>query len=85
MNIELSLQQFNTLPENLQIQVADFIEFLHEKYIRTKEHKAADEPLSEATKNVLTDCWESYQENPEKVKNWDDVEQEIIQEHGYKI
>ena len=83
MNIELSIERFFCLPQHVQLQVADYIDFLTKKYGLSNKSETAS--LSAETKQTLDKCWNSYQQNPSKVKTWSQFENEIKQEFDYEL
>jgi len=89
MNSELAIQKINLLPENIQEQVMDYIEFLVNKYINVSQplvvKKQEIETITDETKSVLDDCLLDYKKNPKKVKPWEQVEQEIIDKYNYAL
>jgi len=85
MDTNLLIERFNILPDNLQIQVSDYIEFLANKYLESYKTIQSQSALSSETIQVLEDSWNNYLKNPSKVKKWEEIENEIIQEHGYEL
>jgi len=85
MDTNLLIERFNILPENLQIQVSDYIEFLANKYLESYKTIKSQLPLSAETMQVLEESWNNYLKSPTKVKTWEELENEIIQEHGYEL
>jgi hypothetical protein len=75
MNVNILIQKLQLLPEPLQIQVENYIEFLIQKYV--------DNEI--AIKNILDDCFEEYEKNPTKVKTWEQIEQELIEKYQYEL
>jgi len=80
MDTNLLIERFNILPENLQIQVSDYIEFLANKYLESYKTIKSQLPLSAETMQVLEESWNNYLKSPSKVKTWEELENEIIQE-----
>ena len=85
MNAEIIIQKFNILPENLQNQVSDYIEFLANKYLDNDITGNDVNELPLETRQILNDCLNDYLKNPGKVKPWEQVENEIVQDHGYEL
>ncbi len=82
MNAELVIQRFNILPENLQFQVSEYIEFLINRYkstslIESKKIKE-DEDLTPEIKKMLDERIFNYEKNPKKAKSWEEVEQQLM-------
>ncbi len=82
MNIELTLQQFTALPENVQFQIGEYVEFLFNKYsgkLNTEKEKSNDEKeeLSPELKTFLENRLADYRKNPEKVMTWQVMEERL--------
>ena len=88
MNAELVIARFNSLPENLQFLVADFIELLGSKYAQTfvakKEVLESDE-ISPELKLLLDERIAEHERNPQDVVSWDEVKVQFNQKYGYAI
>ena len=80
MNTELVLERLNGLPEVLQFQVYDYIEFLYSRYGKKEElvEETKTEELEPELEALLLDRLEDYHQNPEDVMTWDEVEQEFV-------
>lgn len=85
MDTELIVQKIQVLPESIQIQVFDYIEFLIKKHQISVNNSEETEILNIETKQVLEDCWDNYLKFPDKVKPWEQIEKEIIQENNYDL
>ena len=92
MNTEIALQQLTALPENMQSQVVDYIEFLFDKYIiSSKVEKVIDrnqeyeEELSPELKVFLEERLDDYIRNPEKVMQWQDMEARLLRKYNYAV
>jgi len=85
MDTNLLMERFNILPDSLQIQVYDYIEFLANKYLESYKTIPPQSPLPSETMQVLEESWNNYLKSPSKVKTWEEIENEIIQEHGYEL
>ncbi len=84
MNSEILLQRFNTIPEDLQIQVLDYIDFLINRYkIYDNEH-LQEEPSKEI-KELLDKRIAEYEKNPHKIKTWEQIENSLLKKHNYAL
>ena len=84
MNSDLLLQRFNTIPEELQLQVLDYIDFLIIRYkIYDKEN--LQEELSPEIKELLDKRIADYEKNPHKVKAWQEIEDRLLKKHKYAL
>jgi len=84
MNSELLLQRFNTIPEDLQLQVLDYIDFLINRYkIHDKENP--QEELSPEIKELLDKRIADFEKNPHKVKPWQEIEDRLLKKHKYAL
>jgi len=80
MNAELVISRFQILPENLQQQALDYVEFLIQKYsikVKQKPKEIMDEELSPELKALLDERIENHRKNPEKVVTWQQVKTKI--------
>jgi hypothetical protein len=85
MNAELVIENFISLPENLQQQVADYIEFLSSRYKKEITKKNEQEELSPEMKRMLMERQEEYHKNPQNVVTWDEIEEKFEKKYGYEI
>ncbi len=84
MNSELILQKFNTIPEELQFQVLDYIDFLISRYKIYDKESLQDEPTPEI-KELLDKRIAEYEKNPHKVKTWQEIEERLLKKHNYAL
>jgi len=83
MENELIISKFSILPIDLQSQVFDYIDFLVSKY---KDRVLLEkEELPNYIKEELDKSKAAYLQNPQKVKSFEQIEKEIIAEHGYNL
>ncbi len=88
MDAELIIKRLSVLPENLQIQVFDYIEFLINRYseLSDKEISAYEnEELSLELKTLLEERLAEYKQNPQNVITWDEVKAKFNTKYGYEI
>ncbi len=84
MNSDLLLQRFNTIPEELQLQVLDYIDFLINRY-KIYDNKNPQEELSPEIKDLLDKRIADYEKNPHKVKSWQEIEDRLLKKHKYVL
>ena len=71
--------RIQSLPADLQKQVADFVEFLILKYQLTGEGKSE---LTEEQKAELLELWEGYKKNPDDVISVDTLREQTKAKYG---
>jgi len=84
MDSELILQRFNTIPEDLQLQVLDYIDFLISRYKICDKENLQEEPSPEI-KELLDKRIADYEKNPHKVKTWQEIEDRLLKKHKYAL
>lgn len=84
MNAELILQKINTIPEHLQFQVLDYIDFLISRY-ETKDEKRQEKEITSEIKALLDERIAEYEKNPHKVKSWKEIEERLLKKHNYAV
>ena len=77
MNTELVLQRFTSLPENLQFQVSEYIDFLL--------YNTEEGPISAEIKALLDERIANYKKNPHKVKSWQEIEDRLMKKYEYAV
>lgn len=91
---ELKLELFrfiDNLPENRLQQFYDYFVLNQDKqeaancWTKNINKENNNEELTPETKHILDECWQNYVKHPERVKPWEQVEQEIIEEFGYDL
>jgi len=92
MNTELLIDRFSVLPEHLQIQVFDYIEFLIEKYVPENTFPTIEQPENEAQQEIspeLKDFLEariaSHENNKEGALSYQELEEKLIKKYGYEL
>ena len=77
------VHKIELLPEMLQAQVADFVDFLLNKNFRNKPVPTTEEPeLTAAQKTELDLCYQEYLENPESVVSIEILKTRLLQKYG---
>ena len=71
------LEKIAALPENLQLEVADFVHFLIQKYHLEKP----DELTDEQTETTL-DRHEKLNRNPGRGTDWDEAKAKLMQKYA---
>lgn len=79
MNAAALTNKINLLPEDVQKQVADFVEYLLLKYqVGTKEN----EELTPDQKDELLRLWNEYEENPEEAISLETFQEQTSKKYG---
>ena len=87
MNREITFQQFMALPENIQFQVGEYIEYLFVKYsdrLSTSKDKVIAE-LTPELKQFLEERLADYRKYPEKVMSIHEMEDRLLTKFGYAV
>ena len=87
MNKQTITDQLALLPEHLQREVYDFIEFLTMKYFEdgTGEYFDDNEELSDELKAFLDERIAAHRANPEGASKAEDFHEEIKKKYGFKL
>jgi hypothetical protein len=92
MNIQIILDKLILLPDNIQIQVGDYIDYLVNKYVISNQNNLQEQNISEnhdeiplELKNFLNKRIENYRKNSKNVVTWEEVEKQFEQKYGYEI
>ena len=88
MNTQLIIDKIELLPENIQQQIVDYIDFLTNKYLKTlKTELEANEntELSDELKDLLDKRIAHHEKNKFKAKDAMDVLNDIAQKYGYEL
>ena len=71
-------------PEELQLQVLDYIDFLINRY-KIYDNENLQEELSTEIKELLDKRIADYKKNPHKVKTWQEIEDRLLKKHKYVL
>jgi hypothetical protein len=89
MNTDITFQQFIALPENIQSQLGEYIEYLFLKYSDNQiignenEQQNSDNPeLTPELKIFLEKRLADYRKNPEKVMSIEEMEDRLLKKFG---
>lgn len=88
MNAETLVERFKLLPNDMQLFVFDYIEFLLSRCSKTStisQPQTTDNEISAEIKLLLDERIAEYEENPQNVVTWDDVKEKFNKKHGYAI
>lgn len=89
MDSKIILNKFELLPEHVQFQVLDYIDFLASRYLKSvaKElnNNEKEVELSEELKELLDKRVEHHEKNKYKAKSATDVLNDIAKEYGYEL
>lgn len=80
MSTEILIKKLESLPEALQHQVSDFVDFLFQRHFQIEEEEAT--PLSESEKLELDRRYAAYQANPESAVQLDELKDELLNRYG---
>lgn len=79
MNTQLVIDKFQLLPDEIQGQVLDYLDFLIHKYAAEKGlNKIKKEELAPETKELLDKRIAKHKKNPHKAKPWNEVENRLL-------
>ena len=80
-NMQL-VQKIESLPEMLQLQVADFVDFLLNKHYQEKPAPTDNSDLTEEQKAELDKRYKAYLENPDSVVKYEAVKTRSMKKYG---
>ncbi|MBK9015440.1 MAG: addiction module protein [Saprospiraceae bacterium] len=75
-------KKIDMLPEMLQLQVSDFVEFLLNKHFQGKKPLLDDSELTSEQKAELDSRFQAYLENPDSVVSMDAMKTRLMQKYG---
>jgi hypothetical protein len=75
-------KKIDLLPEMLQLQVADFVEFLLNRHFKDSQMPSDDSVLSAEQKAILDERFQEFQETPSSVVSMDVLKQQLMQKYG---
>ncbi|HAN79345.1 MAG TPA: hypothetical protein DCQ31_17055 [Bacteroidales bacterium] len=79
MNTQLVIDRFQMLPDEIQGQVLDYIDFLIQKYAAEKSSNVLKvDELAPETKKILDKRLVKHKKNPSKAKSWKEVENRLL-------
>ncbi len=68
-------EKLSSLPEELQRQVADYVDFIVQKY----QNEVS--PLSDAEKQTLERRYQAYQQNASKAEDLEEVKNRLLKKY----
>jgi Na+/phosphate symporter len=68
-------EKLSSLPEELQRQVADYVDFLIQKY----QNEVS--PLTDAEKQTLEQRYQAYQQNASKAEDLEEVKNRLLKKY----
>jgi Na+/phosphate symporter len=68
-------EKLASLPEEIQQQVVDYVDFLVQKY----QNEVS--PLTDAEKQTLEQRYQAYQHNPSKADNLEEVKNRLLKKY----
>ena len=78
MIIDKIKENINRLPDYLQVEVSDYVEYLLVKYQITSKQN----DIPEEHKRILKERLKKMQENPNTGESWDTVKNELFQKYA---
>ena len=75
-------KKIDMLPEMLQLQVSDFVEFLLNKHFQGKKPLLDDSELTSEQKAELDSRYQAYLENPSSVVSMEAMKARLMQKYG---
>lgn len=69
--------KIDQLPEEVLLQVADYIDFLLDRYKVKSEDKLSKEEIQE-----LETRYQAYLQNPESARTWEEAQKELLVKCG---
>lgn len=69
--------KIDQLPEEVLLQVADYIDFLLDRYTPKNEDELSKEEIQE-----LESRYQAYDQSPESAKSWEDAQKELLAKYG---
>ncbi len=88
MKTEVILDKIKLLPENLQQQVMDYVDFITNKYLKelvSDVENETDLEINDSLKELLDNRVEHHELNKYKAKSAMDVINDIAQKYGYEL
>ena len=88
MKTDILLKRINLLPENLQFQVLDYVDFLINRYSEIAGENlevTEKEEISPELKALLDIRIANYNKNPHKVKTWEEIETRLLAKNKHVI
>ena len=80
MTYQILHDKIDLLPKELTGQVADYLDFLLERYGKSEQGFL----LTQGHKDILQKAHEDHQENPDNARRWEDVREELFAKYGRK-
>jgi len=78
---QILLNQYSQLPENLQLEVLHFVEFLSSKFKVSSDDKDLENDLTEEQKRLLSSRFEVLKRKPEEGLNWRDAHTKLLNKY----
>ena len=65
--------KIDQLPEEILLQVADYIDFLLDRYTPKNEDELSKEEIQELERR-----YQAYRQNPEGARTWEEAQKELL-------
>lgn len=75
-------KKIELLPDMLQAQVADYVDFLLNRHFHEKSQQKGEPELSQEQKAELDSRYRAYLENPDSVVSIETMKTRLIQKYG---
>ena len=86
MNSNIALERFELLPESIQLQVVDYIDFLLDKYLsESGENLDNNIEIDEETKKLLDQRVALHNSDPSKAQHWEKTLETIAEKFNYEL
>ena len=88
MEAQIIISKFEMLPESVQQQIVDYVDFLTDKYLKIlhkKPKKNNDFVLTDEIKDLLNESILHHDKNPEKAKTAEEVLTYIAKKYDYEL
>lgn len=88
MDAQTILKKIEILPENLQLQIVDYIDFLITKYLKTEKQNLQNETdfiLTDDIKKILDYRIAHHEKNKHKAKSAEEVLNEMAKKYNYEL
>ena len=92
MNTHIAIKKLKTLPDNLQLQIFDYIDFLCFKHFEMSNYEKETNQdnqnnfiLTDDVKSFLDKRIAMHEANPQNVKPWEEVINRIAKKHNYEL
>lgn len=79
---QIVMNRLKELPEYLQKQVLDYLEFLLVNFSKTGDNMENDDVLTKEQKKILNERHEKYKDDPFSGVNWEQVKTSLLEKYA---